>query len=264
MELSLVIPTRGRVPSLLSLLDRLDALADGPFETVLVVDADDAETLAVDRGPKVVVPPGLTMGALNQAGCDAARGEFVMLLNDDVVPRTRHWDAKLLRAARRFPDGVVMVHADDMLMKRHLCVFPLLPRGLVRIPSAYKRYRIDDHLQHVFDILGALGEKRRVWLPEVVFEHLNGVAMPGGAREYHAEPLALAEDARTFDALEGERRETALELMARILRRRIDALPDAFALRQEPVPGLMQRLARCWRERGLLGLVEAAAKRLMR
>ena len=266
VPLSLVIPTRGRVPSLLRLLDGLAALASGPYEVVLVVDADDEPTLAVHRRETrcVVVAPGSTMGAMNDAGCRAARGEFVMLLNDDVLPRTPGWDGKLLAAGRMFADGIVLVHANDTLMKQHLCVFPMLPRGLVAIPHDYRRYRIDDHIQHVFDILAALGERRTVWLPEVVFEHLNGVDMPSGAREYHAEPLSLAEDARIFDGLDSQRRQFALELMTRILRHRIDALPDAFVLRPLPArPRWTTRLARCWRERGLIGLLNAALKRLM-
>ena len=208
ISLSLIVPTRGRVPSLLRLLDGLATLAAGPYEVVLVVDADDAPTLAVARPEivRVVVPPGATMGALNDAGCRASHGEFVMLLNDDVVPRTPGWDTKMMAAARTFADGVVLVHANDTLMKQNLCVFPMLPRGLAAIPHGYRRYRIDDHVQHVFDMLAALGERRTVWLPDVVFEHLNGVDMPGGEREYHAEPLALAEDARTFDALAPQRR----------------------------------------------------------
>src|SRR5262245_46691892 len=132
--LSLIVPTRHRLPSLARLLDSLAATASHPeaVEVVLVVDADDPASAAV-RHPAltvrpVVLPPGRTMGRLNQAGYEASRGEVVMLLNDDVVARTPGWDEAIRDCFRGYPDGVLLVHVNDTLMRRALCTFPVVSR----------------------------------------------------------------------------------------------------------------------------------------
>jgi cellulose synthase/poly-beta-1,6-N-acetylglucosamine synthase-like glycosyltransferase len=237
--LSLIIPSRGRQGLLSRLLEALADLAEdrSSYEVVVVADEDDVPEAP---GARVLVgPPGRTMGQMTRTGCEAAYGDLVFLLNDDVTPRTRGWDRRVIEAARTFADGVALVHVNDTLMRDHLCVFPLIPRGLrYLVHPGYRRYRIDDHVEDVFNILAAAGERRTVYLEDVVFEHHNGIDMPWGAREYHADPVGLAVDAPLFDELRPERLRLALELLARIDASRraaqVAAMPGSFALR---VPG---------------------------
>ncbi|MGL4555521.1 MAG: glycosyltransferase, partial [Gemmataceae bacterium] len=241
----LIVPTRRRVPSLARFLDSLRATAADPasYEVILVTDDDDADTAAFPHPRRAVGPPRRTMGELNLAGLAAARGDFVMLLNDDVIARTPGWDRVLLHHARRFADGVVLVHADDGLMRHHLCVFPLLSRRyLDRVglcDPRYRRYRIDDHVEDVFLRLAALGERRIVYLPGVLFEHLNAVEV-NGRREYHAPPDLLGPDAALFDALAPDRQRAAAMLYESIvldrLRRRLDAV--RHPARYDRTPGV--------------------------
>src|SRR5436190_332037 len=97
--ISLIVPSRGRPEQLARLLASLAATAQSSenLEVIVVVDADDPATLAVAhdqlRIKRVVTPPGLSMGALNMAGYEAASGQLLMLLNDDVIARTPAWDA---------------------------------------------------------------------------------------------------------------------------------------------------------------------------
>lgn len=305
---SLIVPTRRRVDSLRRLLDSLAATAARPaeVEVVLVIDSDDSPSREVRHATlplvHVVVPPGQPMGALNGAGYRAARGEYLMLLNDDVVARTPRWDDLVLKRLRRFPDGVVLVHVNDTLLREHLCTFPLVSRRFCEIasgvcPPEYLRYRIDDHVEDVFNLLAFLGHRRTFYLPDVVFEHLNAIAVPGAPREYHSDPDILALDAPRFLELFGARKELALRLLAQIegppsaarlarLRRLLEGVTDPFALRvrrrlrvESDLP-LGCRLARglrhqarqfaeactrgmaCWRQKGLSGLARAAARRL--
>src|SRR5262245_7732479 len=211
-SISLIVPTRRRVPSLWRLLDSLarTAARPGALEVVLVCDDDDPPSRSA-RHPAlalrhVVGPPGRTMGALNQAGYQASRGDFVMLLNDDVVARTPGWDAAVLARLRRFPDGIALVHVNDTLLRDRLCTFPLVSRTFCELaggvcPVEYRRYRIDDHIEDVFNLLAFLGLKRTFYLPDVIFEHLNAVPVPGAAPEYHSIPEVLALDAPLFLAL---------------------------------------------------------------
>jgi Glycosyltransferase like family 2 len=249
---SLIVPTRERTPQLRRMLDSVAATAAHPetIEIVLVVDVDDAasrdfafEGLNVN---KVTVPAGQPMGALNMAGYEASAGAYLMLLNDDVIARTRRWDCRVLACLRRFPDGIVLVHVNDRLFGQQLCAFPIVSRAFCEVaggicPRDYRRYRIDDHIEDIFNLLWALGECRTVYMADVVFEHLNYVAKEG-SRTYVPDEAVLALDAPLFAGLFHERKELAMRLMARIVeqatpgqlhdwRVTLEAIEDPFALR---------------------------------
>ena len=225
-RLSLIVPTRGRPAKLARMLDSVAATAYHPerIEIVLVIDTDDPASavthphLTIRHAPGA---PGRTMGALNGAGYEASRGDYVMLLNDDVIARTPGWDALVLRCFARFPDPFALVHVNDTLMRDHLCVFPLVSRAFCELaggicPPCYHRYRIDDHIEDAFNLLAVLGESRIVYLPDVVFEHDNAVQHPEAGAVYLSDPAILALDAPLFDARLPERKELALRLRAAI------------------------------------------------
>ncbi len=297
--LSLIVPTRRRLEQLSRFLDSVARTAKHPaaIEVVLVVDADDPESGAVRHDgltlKHVVVPPGRTMGALNAAGYEAAAGEYVMLLNDDVVARTRGWDETALRCCRRFPDGIVLIHVNDTLSRDHLCTFPLVSRTFCELaggvcPRDYLRYRIDDHIEDVFNLLALLGERRTAYLPDVVFEHFNAIEDPEAGRVCVPDPDVLAHDGPRFLGLFGARKELALRLLDYVeggtppavlaeRRRRLGALTDPFALRvpgrqrveralwrklTAPAVTFCRRVGRCYARGGYRGLARAAARRL--
>ncbi len=305
--ISLIVPTRQRTAQLANLLRSVAATAAIPraLEVVLVVDADDRASIEFEFGglllKRVVVEPGQPMGALNMAGYEAATGEYLMLLNDDVVARTRKWDQTIRACFRSFPDGVVLVHPNDTVFQDQLCTFPIVSRTFCLLaggicPRAYLRYRIDDHIEDVFNLLGVLGERRTVYLPEVIFEHANFALNPHGVRQYFSDEKILALDAPRFEALFPARKELALRLKRYLVpqagpaeqkrwRALLEHVPDSFALR---VPGRqcltasagywcrtwagaapgtvvanVKRLYNGLRYRGVCGLVHAVWKRLL-
>ena len=223
---SLIVPTRGRPAQLADMLGSVASTAANPerVEVLLVVDADDPASLLRDSRLSVrhvVVPPGRTMGELNNAGYRASAGTYVMLLNDDVVVRTSGWDAIALGCFRRFPDPFVLIHVNDTLMRDHLCTFPITSRAFYEragevCPRDYQRYRIDDHIEDIFNLLVVLGERRVVYLPDVVFEHRNAVEHPEAGAVYMSDPAILAADAPRFDELLPRRKELALRVFASI------------------------------------------------
>jgi hypothetical protein len=214
------------------------------------VDEDDPASRAFAFAglnvKKVSVAPGLPMGALNMAGYEASSGAYLMLLNDDVIARTRRWDRRVLARLRRFPDGIVLVHTNDRLFGEQLCAFPIVSRTFCELaggicPRSYLRYRIDDHIEDIFNLLWVLGECRTVYLADVIFEHLNYVQNEGG-RTYVPDEAVLAQDGPLFEELFRERKELALRLMARIIgqatadqvhhwRAILKGIDDPFALR---------------------------------
>src|SRR5262249_33579549 len=261
------------------------------------------------RSRHIVVPPGQTMGALNAAGYAGSTGRYVMLLNDDVIVRTPGWDAKIRACFRAFRDEILLVHVNDTVFQKALCTFPVVSRRFCELaggicPRDYVRYRIDDHIEDVFNLLGVLGERRSLYLPEVIFEHENFVTNAAGVRQYFSEPRILARDAARFDVLRGHRKETALRLMSHIhpraterqrdgWRARLDAVTDSLSLRvperlcvlenstlTSPAKvrfalsragdivngarGILRRASACYRERGVRGVARALGRRLCR
>jgi len=204
-------------------LDSVLATTSRPqdLEIVMVVDADDkaSKDFKYDRLQlrTVVVPQGLAMGALNMAGYRASKGQYLMLMNDDVIVRTAAWDEKVLAVFRSFSDDIVLVHTEDGIFHDKLCTFPFVSRTFCEMaggicPEAYFRYRIDDHIYNVFNLLAVLQHKRIAYLPDVLFEHLNFVINQKGAAEYVPDPVNHAKDTNLFDRLLGERKELALKL----------------------------------------------------
>ena len=213
---SLIIPSRHRTQQLRGLLDSLavctERLAD--LEVILVVDSDDEETLRFTHDPialkKVQVPPGTPMGALNAAGFEQATGVYLMLVNDDVIVRTPGWDRLVLETFRQYPDGIVLVHVNDLFFKDELCVFPFLTRQFCSLaagicPPGYIRYGIDNHIQYTFESLKALGYDRRIYLSGVIFEHTNVQTTSAGPARYVPDPAIHDVDIRLLESLQEER-----------------------------------------------------------
>jgi hypothetical protein len=278
---SLIVPTRGRPAQLNQFLTSLAKTTSRPrqVEVILVVDSDDAPPSVPKLPFEVRIetgPPGRTMGELNNAGFVASRGEFVMLLNDDVIAKTRSWDRTVSKQFRRFPDGLALVHVNDTLIRDHLCTFPILSRRCIELlggfcPAEYERYRIDDHIQDPFDLLIHAGVCRTVYLPDVVFEHRNSVNHPTAGAVYESDPAILARDAPRFDSMQELRKRSALKMLERIESRldpakaaKIAAVVDSFALRMpgrqivvrapwpKRVPEFVKRLQACCARGGLL------------
>ena len=252
-RLSIVVPTRGRPGQLRAFLDSLAATAEriAAVEVVLVIDEDDAETRAFEYGAvplrKVVVPRGLTMGALNMRGYEASSGERIMLCNDDVVVRTQGWDTRLHGVFASYPDGVVLAHVNDGTFKDSLCIFPCVTRAFAELAGGisdegYRRYRIDDHITNVFNLLAVLGEPRIQYLPDVLFEHHNYATSVAGQRVYVPDEKIHGEDTAHYLATFSARKDLAAKLKERIRARRGAADGELYrAILERPLDPLRMR-----------------------
>lgn len=224
---SIIVPTRNRTEQLRLFLNSFIDTTDNPdnLEIILVIDDDDMDTvnfhfdgLAIK---KVTVKPGLAMGALNMEGFRASRGEYIMLLNDDVIVRTQGWDTRLLKEFKCFPDGVALIHVNDGIFKEKLCTFPLVSRVYTDYasgicPEHYTRYRIDDHIYNVFNLLALAGHRRIVYLPDVVFEHNNYEHEIAGIRVYKPDRNIHESDTRLYEEYFQGRKKLAVKLLEHI------------------------------------------------
>jgi GT2 family glycosyltransferase len=255
IRFSLLVPTRGRPDHLRRLLDSLVETTFRPqeLEVVLGIDDDDAESRQVaHRVPHLtttIVPRGVTMGALNTACFEASTGRFVMLLNDDVVVRTPHWDTEVGAVLAEYPDEIALVHVNDRLFRETLCTFPLMSRrACLEIgvcPRDYERYRIDDHIHETYRLLAYLGHPRIRYLEDVVFEHQNWKEpderhgaqrfTTSDNRVYVPDQAVIDRDARRFDGSFHQRKRDALALARLIDRSRVERHERNLALKLDAV-----------------------------
>lgn len=209
IHFTFLLPTRNRIKGLSALLASIEAMTArlDDLEIILGIDEDDQPSRDfVWEGikiTKVIVAPGLTMGRLNQACYEASSGRYLMAMNDDVLLRTPRWDEKLRLALDAVRDEICLIHVNDLLFGQQLCCFPLVSRSFCEMaggfcPEEYERYRIDDHIQDVFTLLGSLGHRRILYMPSIVFEHLNYVEGQKGKRLYPLNGEILARDAARF------------------------------------------------------------------
>jgi SAM-dependent methyltransferase len=260
---SFLIPTRARTDRLARLFQSvLDTTArPHELEIVLGVDEDDLESQQVTHPSlhirKTILREGLTMGQMNTACFEASSGRFLMLMNDDVILRTRDWDLIVGGVFAQFEDDIALVHVNDLLFKERLCTFPMLSRraclAIGVCPPAYKRYRIDDHIYDTYNLLAFLGHRRLTYLEDVIFEHENFEKEEGQTADqlfrsadhkvYVPDPAIIEVDARLFDESFDQRKRDAVTLAGLIERHReasrdadhaaaLVAVTDSYSYRQ--------------------------------
>lgn len=227
MDFSVLLPTRNRVSQLARALDSMVATAQRPeaIEVVLYVDHDDAQSAAFEfsQVPLVkLVGPRTTMGAMTAACYRRSSGRYIMLANDDIVFRTPGWDRAVKSAFGRFVDDIALVWGNDLCSGAP--AHPFLSRRSCDLMGglhlrAYYREFIDTHLHDVFQQLARLGHQRKVYLHDVVVEHLHVLA--GKA---HSDAGYLNTRHATDEIAYIERREQRTHqaaLLARLIERRL-------------------------------------------
>ena len=126
-SVSVILPTRDRLPLLRNCIEGIFASNHGNFE-VIVLDneSEQPETLdwladAARKWPalKVVPAPGpFNWSRLNNLGMAHARGDVFVFLNNDTEPRSKNWLARLADVALR-PDvgavGALLLYASGRI-----------------------------------------------------------------------------------------------------------------------------------------------------
>jgi hypothetical protein len=225
------------------------------IEVVLCVDDDDpgSHGIASDRlALQRIVVPRQTMGAYNATCLRHATGQITIAVNDDVIIRTKGWDEKVRALDARYPDGVYLGYANDLLQGPKLCTFPILSRETCErlaepYPEIYKGAFIDVHLMDIFRRLEKRGHARIAYAEDIVFEHVHYRTNPGAMDATYKERSRFADDA-TFIALAEARRLEADRLFACIA-----AKPAIVAA--SPAPEV--------RPAGYLGMIPLCARKLL-
>jgi GT2 family glycosyltransferase len=101
---SIVVPTRDRVDLLSACLESVRAKTEGVRYEIVIVDNDSATPEAIrylaeceHRGDRLVSARGdFNYSRFNNLGVEAARGEFICLLNNDTEVLDDHWLEELM------------------------------------------------------------------------------------------------------------------------------------------------------------------------
>ncbi|MBI5448481.1 MAG: hypothetical protein HY939_07155 [Gammaproteobacteria bacterium] len=233
--ISLLCPTRARpalfkrmCQSILNSTSELSAL-----ELIVYVDDDDMQASEVDLcgipGEKIV-GPSAPMSIINQTCLDHAKGDIIILMNDDVVMRTPGWDKILRDSITLFSDDIYLAYPNDLFKKDKLGTFPVLSKKVCDIlitpfPVPYTGNFIDTHLFDIFQRLKKQGFDRMRYLPDVVFEHMHYRSGKGALDATYKARRRFGGDDLRFVELSDQRHSAAKRL--------------AEAMRQEPVSTML-------------------------
>jgi hypothetical protein len=224
-DISLIMPTRERPFLARRMLDSVFATASRPshLEVVLYIDGDDRPSHEINH-PNLqiikVIGPRAKMGAMTRACYAASRGRYTMLANDDLVFRTPGWDRVIVERFLVWADRVALVWGNDLFRGARLPTHPFLSRTTCELmggicPEAYRRDYIDTHIYDIFCALDRLGHDRRVFLPDLIFEHTH---VENGKAEADRTSIKLRKEADevTYISWAEERRLAAARLARHI------------------------------------------------
>ncbi len=225
IRISLLLPTRAR-PLLVerffdSLIEHSNHLEN--IEVVLYVDDDDTnshnlarEELNISR----IIGPTMSMGQYNTACLKVAKGDVIILVNDDIIIRTHGWDIKVLELDSRFSDKIYLAYPNDLIKKHGLSTFPILSRRTCELlvepyPEQYQKAFIDVHLFDTFKRVEHAGHHRCIYMKDIIFEHMHYRTGKSDCDETYMRRGRFDDDA-TFVALAKNRSISVQQLVSEI------------------------------------------------
>lgn len=176
--ISVLLPTRNRPDNLKRMVDSCRETARVCPDIVVYIDNDDQLSIpaAKELGITYIVGPRITMTDYwNKCYREASpESDIFMQAGDDIIFRTRGWDALVEEEFQKWPDRIVLVHGDDLdpSFRSRFGTHSFLHRKWIEalgyfIPPYFSSDNGDRWLMEIADFLG-----RRVFLPFVT-EHIH-------------------------------------------------------------------------------------------
>lgn len=179
--ISVLIPTRKRVKMLERALHSIWDMSssEDAVEVLLRCDEDDKETIDYLEGIKSQNPNLQVLIGPRKDGYKStpsfyndmaavAKGNLLMVCNDDVVFRTKNWDRIVEDVAAHYGDGIFDIGVNSVLNPQGF-VFSIISRRWVEIVGYFYDARLlfsDRILKDASDAFG-----RSTYVPEVIVEH---------------------------------------------------------------------------------------------
>lgn len=173
-RISVLVPTRGRVARLQTLLQSYYATASGHLsEIVFRADNDDRDTLAylAQCNHVTIVGPRLqgyrSLPTFFNDMLRASTGDVLLCGNDDMVFRTPGWAEQVLDVANCYPDGVFDIGVRTFNESHY--PFAIVSRRLTEVLGFIWDPRLFWGDVYLRDVMQAVG--RCVPLPAVHIDH---------------------------------------------------------------------------------------------
>lgn len=182
--ISLMTPSRGRVPQLTSMILSALATATSHIEFVILADDDDIETQAACDAlliRSVVAPRSIVHSSRWDRCLPLATGDILFHANDDLLFRTPGWDRIIESFFAASGDKLWMVHGDDLgFGGTTSAAHPVVHRRWVDVLGYFIPPYFDGDYPDtwVTDIANRVGRRR--FLPYVV-EHMHHLLGKGEA-----------------------------------------------------------------------------------
>lgn len=176
--ISLLCPTRKRPHELLRMVDSVRLTSTVTPEIICYVDEDDPSYNSRHfYGTKFIHGPRIVLSNTWNKCAEAATGEILGQMNDDVIFRTRGWDLDVENEFAKWPDKIVLVHGSDGSDRPSgdrgaFGPHPFVHRRWMEklgyfTPPYFSSDYGDTWVNHLADVLG-----RRRYLPFVI-EHMH-------------------------------------------------------------------------------------------
>ena len=172
MDISLFLNTRNRVGLLKDLLDSIvdTTFAINNIELLITADDDDAETISFLQSYKdipnlrvlISTKPSNLHSSINNMA-NQCSGDFLFVLNDDVVFLTPQWDKKLLSLYSDLKNEIYYIGTQDSSIDKTHSIrypsFPILTRKAYEslgffMSEKFVSHGGDVHLWRIFNAIG--------------------------------------------------------------------------------------------------------------
>jgi hypothetical protein len=198
--ISMILMSRGNPKALKKFYENVYTTASNPeqIEVVVCLDDDDKTSHNIKYHAKdgelkikeIIFPKGTTSGEYFKQAFEKVSGKLITLTATDVIIQTKGWDDRFIEEFEKWPDEIGLVYPNDLIFGESLATAGATVSkrscdilGYLYHP-AYKWFRADDHMHHIYDMLSeVLGEDRVTYLKDVIFEHLS-YKMVEGKRVY--------------------------------------------------------------------------------
>jgi len=185
IKISLLLPSRGRPKKFNRLISSINKTTFdlSSIELISIHDNDDESFEEIEfkkcKFKNIQIKSEQSsMGFYNSACLKKSSGESIILINDDVIFKTKDWDKLVIDLALKHKDGVYLGYGNDLFKGSKLPTFPILNRTLIELikdpyPLEYKGAFIDTHLNDLFQIIRKKYQDRFEYLEKFVIEHLH-------------------------------------------------------------------------------------------
>lgn len=163
------------------------------IEFIYRLDNDDEASLGAKcirkNNVKVIIGPRVILSSMWNEAAMLATSNILFQAGDDLVHRTPGWDQIVIAAMNQFPDGIALVHGDDLVHGQSFGTHCFISRAWMNILGYFvPGYFVSDYADlWLNEIANQLG--RRVFCPNLITEHCHPCVGKAVIDETHQERL---------------------------------------------------------------------------